>query len=64
MEKTFFDDEFVKNNKIVLCPACSKEFKVDLEDTEIFCDECGETFDIESIGTYPEDFVWHPSEEY
>jgi len=64
MEKTFFDDEFVKNIRTVLCPSCNKEFTIGLEDTEIFCDDCGEFFDVELIESYPEDFVWHPSEEY
>lgn len=60
MEKTFFDDKFVKNFKTVLCPNCKKEIEVDSEDIEIICDECGC-----SIEQPPsEDFVWHPSERY
>jgi len=63
MEKTFLDDEFVKNNRTVSCPSCNKEFKVSLECTEVFCDECCENFEIDPI-IFPEDFVWHPSEKY
>ena len=60
MEKTFFDDSFVKNIKTVLCPNCKKEIEADTEEIEIICDECG--CNIEQ--TPSEDFVWHPSERY
>ena len=62
MQRTFFDDELVKTRaKIVLCPSCDNEFKIDLEQIETVCEECGEFF---SINPASEEFVWHPSEEY
>jgi predicted amidophosphoribosyltransferase len=60
MEKTFFDENVLKNFKTVLCPNCKKEIEVDSEDIEIICDECG--CSIEQAPS--EDFVWHPSERY
>jgi len=60
MEKTFFDDSFVKNIKTILCPNCKKEIEADPEEIEIICDECG--CNIEQVPS--EDFVWHPSERY
>jgi len=63
MEKSFFDDEIIKNNrKLVLCPSCKNEFSINLEDTEAFCDECGESFTL--LNESPEEFIWHPSQEY
>jgi protein-arginine kinase activator protein McsA len=64
MENTFFDEDFIKNIRLVLCPSCKTEFKVSLEQTEIFCYECGESFYAEPAMNFPEDFVWHPSEKY
>jgi transcription elongation factor Elf1 len=63
MEETFFDDEFVKNSKIVSCPFCKKQFKIDLNNTEVFCDDCGEKFEVELNG-FSEDFVWCPKQKY
>ena len=63
MEDTFFDDEFVKNSKIVSCPCCKKCFKVDLNNTELFCNDCGEQFEVE-LNAISEDFVWHPTQKY
>jgi len=61
--ETFFDDEFVKNSKTVSCPCCKKQFKIDLNDTEVFCNECGEHFEVELNG-FSEDFVWCPKQKY
>jgi len=63
MEKTFFDEELVKSKRLVSCPNCKSEFKVSLEQVEIEC-ECGEKFCTRSHISFPEDFVWHPSEKY
>jgi transcription elongation factor Elf1 len=63
MEQTFFDEEFVKNSKIVSCPNCNKKIKVDLNNSEVFCSECGEHFEVELNGI-SEDFVWHPNQKY
>jgi protein-arginine kinase activator protein McsA len=62
MDIIFFNDEF--NKKIVLCPNCKKEFQAGIDDTEFFCEECGENFEVEQLNSFSEDFVWHPSEEY
>jgi len=63
MEKLFFDDKFVKKNRTVSCPSCNKEFKVNSECRETFCDESCEHFETDLV-IFPEDFVWHPSEKY
>lgn len=63
MEETFFDDEFVKNSKTVSCPSCKKQFKIDLNNSEVFCNECGECFEVE-LNEFSEDFVWHPTQKY
>jgi len=63
MENTFFDEELIKTKRLVFCPHCKTNFKVTLEQVEIICD-CGEKFCTESIVSFPEDFVWHPSEKY
>ena len=63
MEKTFFDEDLVKNNRLVSCPHCKTQFKVSLEQVEVEC-ECGKRFCTGSITRFPEDFVWHPSEKY
>lgn len=61
-EGTFFDEDLVKNNKkVVVCPNCNRELKVGLNDTEFFCDECGENFETDVINADSDDFVWHPS---
>jgi hypothetical protein len=63
MENTFFDEELITTTYLVLCPNCKNKFKVSLEQTEIIC-ECGEEFFAEPFISFPEDFVWHPSEKY
>ena len=63
MENTFFDEELIKTKRLVSCPNCKNKFKVSLEQTEIVC-ECGEKFCVELVISFPEDFVWHPSERY
>ena len=63
MEDTFFDEEFVKSSKIVSCPSCNKNFKVDFNNMEIFCSECGEHFEVE-LNEISDDFVWHPNQKY
>ncbi len=63
MEKTFFDDDLVKNNRLVSCPHCRNKFKISLEQVEVEC-ECGEKFCAQPVTNFPEDFVWHPSERY
>jgi predicted amidophosphoribosyltransferase len=62
MQKTSFVDSF-KNTKIISCPKCKKEIEVEPEDSEFFCEECGENFETEQ-NIFSEDFVWHPSEKY
>lgn len=62
MQKAFFD-EILRNTKKISCPNCNKEAEVSVEDTEFFCEECGESFEIGS-NISSEDFVWHPSEKY
>lgn len=64
MEKLFFDDDFVRKTRLVLCPNCDNEFRVDSTEENTTCDECGEFFEIEDEGSYPEEFVWHPSQEF
>jgi len=64
MESTFFDEELVKNSKkVVVCPHCNREFKIALNDTEVFC-ECGEKIDSDIISLESDEFVWHPSGIY
>ena len=63
MENTFFDEELIKSKRLVLCPKCRTRFKVSLEEVEINCD-CGEDFCADINVSFPEDFVWHPSERY
>jgi len=63
MQKTFFDEENLKNTKIISCPKCKKEVEVDIDATELFCNECGESFELET-NVFSDDFVWHPSERY
>ena len=62
MQKTSFVDSF-KNTKITSCPKCKKEIEIEPEDSEFFCEECGESFELEQ-NIFSEDFVWHPSEKY
>ena len=62
MQKAFFD-EILKNTKTISCPKCNKEVEASIEDTEFFCEECGESFGMVS-NISSEDFVWHPSEKY
>ena len=64
MENTFFDEDFIQNTRFVFCPCCKNQFKVSLEQTEIFCSECGETFLTEPQTNFPEDFVWYPEQMY
>ncbi|MFQ6020800.1 MAG: hypothetical protein ACE5J4_02165 [Candidatus Aenigmatarchaeota archaeon] len=64
MEDAFFDEELTKNTRLITCPSCDSEFRVKVEDNETVCDGCGEQFLLEFEGSYPEEFVWHPSEEY
>jgi len=62
MQRAFFDEELLKNRaRIVLCPTCDNEFRIDLEETEVNCEECGESI---LVDIAPEEFVWHPSENY
>lgn len=63
MENTFFDEDLVNSKRLVFCPRCKTEFKISLEQVEINC-ECGEDFCADIIFSFPEDFVWHPSERY
>jgi transcription initiation factor IIE alpha subunit len=63
MIKTLFVDN-LKNTKMISCPKCKKEIEVNMEDSEFFCEECGESFGLESANIFSEDFVWHPSEKY
>jgi transcription elongation factor Elf1 len=63
MGETFFDDEFIKSSKIVSCPCCNSKFKIDLHNTEVICDECGESFKVE-LNDISEDFVWCPNQKY
>ena len=57
MEETFFDEEFVKNSKIVSCPCCNKQFKVGLNNIEVFCNECGNHFEVK-LNEISDDFVY------
>lgn len=63
MENTFFDEELVETQYLILCPNCKAKFTISLEHIEISC-ECGEDFSAEPFIGFPEDFVWHPSERY
>jgi len=63
MQKNFFD-ECLKATKTISCPKCKKEIEVNVEDNEIFCEECGETFETEQLNPFSEDFVWLPSEKF
>lgn len=63
MQKNFFDENILKNTKIISCPNCKKEIEVNIEDNEIVCEECGESFEFE-MNISSEDFVWHPSERF
>lgn len=62
MQKAFFDE--LKNTKLISCPNCKKEKEVSVEDSEFFCEECGENFEPAEQNIFSEDFVWHPSERY
>ncbi len=55
--------DVMKNSRLVLCPNCDSEFRVDIADEDYICDECGEEFEIREEG-YPEEFVWHPGKMY
>lgn len=62
MQRAFFDKELIENRaRIVLCPSCNNKLDIDLEETEIVCEECETTFDVEAS---TEEFVWHPSQDY
>lgn len=63
MQKAFFVEN-LKNTKLISCPNCKKELEVDVNETEFFCEDCGENFELEIMGMFSEDFVWHPSEKY
>lgn len=63
MENTFFDEELINTKYMALCPKCKSNFGVNLESIEIICD-CGEEFCADPLGSFTEDFVWHPSEPY
>ena len=63
MQKTFFNEN-IKSTKLISCPKCRKEMEVGVEDSEFFCEECGESFESEPFNIFSEDFVWHPSEKY
>jgi len=62
MQKAFFN-ESLKSTKTISCPKCKKEVEISMEDSEFFCEECGESFELEQ-NTFSDDFVWHPSEKY
>jgi uncharacterized CHY-type Zn-finger protein len=63
MQKTSFDETF-KSTKIISCSKCKKEMEVESEDSEFFCEDCGESFEMGPLNIFSEDFVWHPSEKY
>jgi len=63
MQKAFFDEN-LKNTKMISCPKCKKDIEIDVKESEFFCDDCGESFEIEQLNIFSEDFVWHPSEKY
>ena len=60
MEKFLLKKKFMTNNKTV---SSNKQFKVNSECGESFCDESCENFETDLV-IFPEDFVWHPSEKY
>jgi len=60
MEKFLLKKKFITNNKTT---SSNKEFKVNSECRENFCDESCENFETDLV-IFPEDFVWHPSEKY
>ena len=63
MEKSFFDEEFLKNTRLVMCSKCEKQIKIDINDEFAFCDECGEEIPVNTL-EMPEDFLWHPNRKY
>jgi len=63
MQKTSFIEN-LNNTKMISCPKCKKEIEVGSEDSEFFCEDCGESFEMEPVNAFSEDFVWHPSEKY
>lgn len=63
MEKSFLDEDFLKNTRLVLCPKCEKDIKIDINDEMVLCDECGEEIVINNL-EMPEDFLWHPKRKY
>ena len=63
MQKSFFDEELVKSTRLILCPSCENKFKLPLNEIEAVCDECGEEIFL-TPEKVPDEFVWHPSQDY
>ncbi len=64
MEKIFFNEKLIKSTRLTTCPSCDTESRIDVKETEAICEDCGECFSMDFEGSYPEEFVWHPSENY
>ncbi len=64
MQELFFDEKITKSTRLVLCPNCDNESRTPIDTNEVECEECGECFLLEAEGAYPEEFVWHPSEDF
>ena len=64
MIKNIFNDDLIKNSRLVLCPTCDVELRVSLEEEEFECDECGKCSGLCPEGSYPEEFVWHPRRKF
>lgn len=64
MPKPFFDETITKTTRLALCPNCDNESRILIDTGEVVCEECGECFLLEEEGTYAEEFVWHPSEDF
>ena len=64
MLKRVLDEEIVKQSRLVLCPGCDTEFRVDLDAEEEFCEACDECFCIQPKGIMGEEFVWHPKRKF
>lgn len=58
-----FDEQLIRNSRLIICPSCDSEFRVGLDKKEFLCESCEEEIDIEEEG-YPEEFVWHPKREF
>jgi len=62
MEKSFFDEELIKN-KIILQPS-NKNSKINLDEGESVCENCEIIFEACPGEFYSEEFVWHPDKAY